>query len=224
MKKNGTLIGLFLALVLASCGQTQPVSSTISSSEASEVSSSEITSSSSSVQEPPSFAFRIIGENECEVSLEESNDYREVSIPSSYEGIPVTHIADRGFSKAPFSSIVIPDSVTTIGYAAFENCSYLASIELPSSLTKIGDYAFYSCTALASFDIPESTTYIGDSAFYGCTSLPSVHIPASVTDIRYKAFAKCLSLTAITVDSENPKFDSRDNYRNRDEQVSCRLP
>lgn len=36
-------------------------------------------------------------------------------------------------------------SVTSIGYAAFYNCSGLTSITIPNSVTSIGDYAFSGC-------------------------------------------------------------------------------
>ena len=48
----------------------------------------------------------------------------------------------------PDSSFVVPDSVTTIGESAFEDCTSLESIVIPSSVTTIGYLAFYDCTSL----------------------------------------------------------------------------
>ena len=72
------------------------------------------------------------------------------------------------------TSIVISDSVTSIGYRAFYNCSGLTSIEIPSSVTSIGDRAFENCSSLTSITIPDSVTSIGNYAFYGCSSLTNV--------------------------------------------------
>ena len=39
-------------------------------------------------------------------------------------------------------------SVTSIGDAAFSDCSSLTSVTIPNSVTSIGDYAFYLCSGL----------------------------------------------------------------------------
>ena len=91
----------------------------------------------------------------------------------------------------------IPDSVTSIGSYAFEDCNSLTSIVIPDSVTSIGSSAFYGCDALTSVEIPDSVTSIGSSAFYGCESLTSIEIPDSVTSIGDWAFEYCYSLTSI---------------------------
>jgi len=97
------------------------------------------------------------------------------------------------------SEYVIPNSVTSIGYSAFKNCTSLTSVTIPDSVTSIGDYAFCNCTSLTSVTIPDSVTSIGYSAFRGCTSLTSVTIPDSVTSIGDAAFSDCTSLTSLTI-------------------------
>ncbi len=72
------------------------------------------------------------------------------------------------------SGAAIPDSVTSIDYGAFRNCSSLTSITIPDSVTSIGKYAFSNCDSLTSITIPDSVTSIGDEAFYKCYSLVEV--------------------------------------------------
>lgn len=49
-------------------------------------------------------------------------------------------------------SVEIPDSVTSIGNAAFGGCKNLTSVTIPDSVTSIGDYAFNYCTSLTSIN------------------------------------------------------------------------
>ena len=97
------------------------------------------------------------------------------------------------------SEYVIPNSVTSIGYSAFKNCTSLTSVTIGNSVTSIGNEAFYGCTSLTSVTVPDSVTSIGDYAFCNCTSLTSVTIPDSVTSIGDYAFCNCTSLTSVTI-------------------------
>ena len=72
-------------------------------------------------------------------------------------------------------SYAIPDSVTSIGHCAFEDCASLTSVTIPDSVTSIGAEAFYNCKSLTSVTIPDSVTSIGDYAFEGCRSLTDVY-------------------------------------------------
>lgn len=44
--------------------------------------------------------------------------------------------------------MTISDSVTIIGFGAFENCTSLSSVTIPNSVTMIDDQAFSGCTSL----------------------------------------------------------------------------
>ena len=48
------------------------------------------------------------------------------------------------------TSITIPNSVKSIGYGAFSDCSSLTSVTIPDSVTSIWKYAFYHCNNLIS--------------------------------------------------------------------------
>ena len=109
-------------------------------------------------------------------------------------------ICDSAFSFcSSLSSIVIPDSVTSIGDSAFSNCSSLSSISIPDSVTSIGDSAFSNCSSLSKIFIPNSVTSIGDSAFSNCSSLSYIVIPNSVTSIGDSAFKFCNSLSKVVI-------------------------
>ncbi|MBR2466818.1 MAG: leucine-rich repeat domain-containing protein [Clostridia bacterium] len=109
----------------------------------------------------------------------------------------VANIPAYAFSCKNLTSVVIPDSVTTIGFSAFYDCESLTSVTIGNSVTTIGDYAFSGCTSLKSVTIGNSVTTVGEYAFYNCDSLTSVVIPDSVTTIGDGAFEYCRSLTSI---------------------------
>ena len=151
-----------------------------------------------------------------------------VTIPSTTNGYPVTSIGTNAFEGTLVTSVIIPNSVVSIGEYAFNYCQDMtsitigtnvtsigdwafsqcpfASVIIPSSVTSIGASAFNSCMNLTSVTIPDSVVSIGNSAFYG-SALPSITIPGSVTNIGDGAFAFCW-LTTITVDPTNASYSS----------------
>ena len=98
-------------------------------------------------------AFKKLSNDTYEVSVGGATAKDSIVIPDTYQGLPVTRIADR----------------------AFANCTGLKSITVPESVTEIGSYAFYFCTALESIKIPVSVTKIGFGAFTSCHKLDKVY-------------------------------------------------
>ena len=84
------------------------------------------------------------------------------------------------------TSVVIPNTVTSIGDGAFVN-NKLTEITIPSSVTSIGDGAFKD-NKLTEITIPSSVTSIDYEAF-AYNQLTEVTIPSSVTSIGNYAFA-----------------------------------
>jgi sugar lactone lactonase YvrE len=118
-----------------------------------------------------------------------------IIIPNS-----VTSIGNNAFGGCiNLVSLTIPNSVIFIGNSAFSNCSRLTSMTLPDSVTSIGQRLFFGCTSLTSITIPDSVTSIGNDAFYDCSGLTSILIPNSVTSIGYRLFFGCTSLSSVTI-------------------------
>ena len=102
------------------------------------------------------------------------------------------------YNCSNLTEIHLPASLTSIGDRAFRYCDNLTEINFPDNLTSIGEYAFNECFSLTEINFPASLTSIGGFAFSGCSSLTEIHLPASLTSIELYAFYNCSSLTKVT--------------------------
>ena len=161
----------------------------------------------------------------------------DITIPEKLDDHPVTGLGESSFSGTyspdhpknntllsfcnQIQSVTIPESVTSIGKSAFEDCSKLDSLIINGVATSmIGAYAFASCTSLTSRSLVGSFQTIGDSAFVNCgmTSLTtdatitsiekyafssrfltSLSLTGNVQEIGDYAFANCTSLTLLSL-------------------------
>ena len=170
-------------------------------------------------------AMVLISEGEYTVSGIGTCTDTEILIPTTYNGLPVVSVEASAFlNNTAITSVVLPDSITSIGEKAFNGCESLTSVMFGknSQLSSIGPGAFNYCYSLESITIPESVTNIGseafnyccglrsvtfgensqltsigDYAFLGCYSLESITIPASVTSIGEWAFVECYRLVEV---------------------------
>jgi len=114
----------------------------------------------------------------------------------------VTTIGDVAFEECTsLTSIIIPNSVKSIGYSSFGFCDRLISIIIPNSVESIENSAFQLCTKLKTitFSPDSKLKTISDSAFSGLFSLTSFTIPDSVTTIERAAFQADNSLIKIII-------------------------
>ncbi len=130
----------------------------------------------------------------------ESKLVRKVTIPDTYENLPVTAIADKLFEDAAsVSTLVIGKNVATIGENAFYNCGGITTVTLPDSVRVVGILAFSCCDSLTELNLGNGVREIGYAAFRGCTALAKIEIPASVTFIAEDAFANCTALGGVYI-------------------------
>ena len=153
----------------------------------------------------------------------------EVNMPNSLK-----HIGDVAFSTTAIREIEIPDSVETVGIAAFYNnfsLTYLnfkkdisgntklstigeyafqdnsiSTLTIPNSVMFIGDYVFFRNKNLISLTFEEGSQLkeIGDYVFYG-NNINSVVIPSSVQIIGDSAFAYNYNLTKVIFEDSQDK-------------------
>ncbi len=111
------------------------------------------------------------------------------------EGIKT--IGGRAFAGTSISYIIIPASVETIQYQAFENCLSLQSVTFNgTAVTLINTGAFRGCSALTTVkNFEKLSAKIGTQAFANCTVLGTLRIGKGVTNISGDAFNGCTALT-----------------------------
>lgn len=116
-----------------------------------------------------------------------------VMIPASYEGEAVVAIKANAFRGTALEYVYIPETVESIGNAAFYGCSALKTLKIAdfsitvgedgnlvttdsSALKTIGQKAFAD-TGITEIDLPDSLVAIGFGAFDGCTAMTKITVP-----------------------------------------------
>ena len=116
-------------------------------------------------------------------------------------GEQVVSIPDQLCYATYCDTIILPESVDSIGYQAFGSNNKLKYVKMPSSLSHIGQGVFYHCEQLSSIRIPEGVHVIPQNAFMSCQALTDVVLPSTLDTIQSSAFSQCLSLPHITLPS-----------------------
>ena len=124
---------------------------------------------------------------------------KEINIPERVRDYIVTAIGAGAFSGYSTMFITLPDTVKSIGRAAFDDCDKLVYLSIPDGVPSIENAVFYNCTSLTDVAIPDSVTAIGNEAFYCCQSLAAVRIPEKTVSIGDYAFLSCKGLTSVTL-------------------------
>lgn len=102
---------------------------------------------------------------------------KEVVVPSTIDGMPVTVIDFFSFQDTNITSIVLPETLKLIQQRAFLGCDTLQSLTI-NGPTEISAKAFSDCTALTSVTISDeayTNSDIGFEAFKNCPNLYTVN-------------------------------------------------
>lgn len=135
----------------------------------------------------------------------------------------VTAIDEIAFYESWLNSIVIPNSITTIGRKAFYCCLDLESISIGQSVNNIGESAFSGCSSIKSLtwnavncmtngDMSTSKierVIIGDdvetlpSNFVRHSKITELKIPQSIVAIGESAFFNCINIKKLVWNAIN---------------------
>ena len=140
----------------------------------------------------------------------------EIELPEGLEMID-----NYALASCDFTSVVIPASVTQMGYCVFNSdfnlktveikgnvpslwdpfidCKALQEVLITGGVETIEDRAFHNLNSLERVQIAGGLKTIGASAFWSCDKLTTVSLPDGVTSIGEDAFEYCVNLTTINL-------------------------
>ena len=156
-----------------------------------------------------------------------------LTVPSEYNGRPVTEIGRYAFAYVNAVELIIPDSVETISEGAFYNCKSLKKVVLGSGIKSIGYKVFYGCNNIGFVDylgtvaswldiefgntyvlgseLPDTNARFSNPVYYArdlhiCGELlTEVTIPDGYERVKKCTFMRCISLSKITL-SDSVKY------------------
>ena len=139
----------------------------------------------------------------------------------------LVEIGEEAFKGSDVTSILMPNTVKSLGTHAFEDCKKLKEVTLSSSLTLIPMAAFRGCDALLELQVPASVTKIADlafeasglkemelpmgvetvgaGAFYNCQQLEKLAFPNSLKKLGVCCFLYCNKLKSLTLPDQKPR-------------------
>ena len=120
---------------------------------------------------------------------------------SDCTGLTAVHISDL----AAWCNIDFANSDANPLYNAknlYINGDLVTNLVIPNSVTSIGDAAFANCINLKSITIHDGVKTIGESAFSGCSKVETIYIGNSIESIKNYAFANCNNIFEIEIASK----------------------
>lgn len=119
------------------------------------------------------------------------NNLVKVIIPNT-----VTSIGYFAFDSTNILSIIIPDGVTKLDSMVLSYCSKLMEIKLPKNLTELSGNNFIN-SGFYELKIPNKVENMGPCVIWNCPNVEEVYIPASVETMSGTAIGNCPNLKKV---------------------------
>ena len=111
-------------------------------------------------------------------------------------------------TKSSLQSVILPDQLQEIDYAAFCECKALmGALIIPEGVVKIEELAFGRCSGMRGILVlPSTLEYIGGSAFSECGFIGELTLPDKLKYIGVQAFASCKNFTGTLILPESLQY------------------
>ena len=116
----------------------------------------------------------------------------------------ITTLLDSAFRECGFTSIDVPNTVTSVGAHAFRENVNLESANLMANITEVPRSCFFGDVKLKSINYSETITSLGSNCFQDCglTTLDQSVLSENITEISSYAFSGCAFEGEITIPSQ----------------------
>ena len=121
-----------------------------------------------------------------------------------FEDVNLPNLTSMGacFNGTQVKKVSNLGKITSI--SGFNKCKVLISVVLPETVKSIGDGCFSECIALKTINIPDACTYFNNNVFNGCIALMSpLVIPKGTTYIGSNAFKSTPNAPIENLDCPN---------------------
>lgn len=122
------------------------------------------------------------------------NSCRKLTDVNLTKQTSLTTLYHYAFYGTGLKTVTLPNTITEIGWAVFQDCNDLESINIPTGI----DYVPYDycegCEKLKSVQMHDGIRTIRHDAFYGCASLENIKVNDQITSIESNAFYGCAKL------------------------------
>lgn len=193
----------------ASSGTEKPASSNSQTEKPANSSSSSSSSSTSNSTEGTKadengiiWAYNSMGSMTAELTGYDARGKRpqgSVKLPSKVDGYTIVSLKDYIFKEnTEITEVVIPDTMTDMGFMAFDKCTNLRKVVFGNGLTSTGECTFAECSNLKEVVWGRNIKEITWQTFWGC-GFEKITLPVGITTIGGCAFAKCEKMREIVL-------------------------
>ncbi len=129
-------------------------------------------------------------------------------LPDYYTGADMFGYAQRPWEHLTPSirSLVIGEGITGTGVYVFPNMTSLTSVVMADSVRTLGSGSFQGCSSLIVLRVGEGVESIGSTCFQRCSGLTAVSLPKSLRTVGRGAFDGCSSLQAAIYPGTEAEF------------------
>jgi hypothetical protein len=96
-------------------------------------------------------------ENGCAILTSYLGNEKEIIIPAAVNGYLVVGLGDNMFAETDIVSVILPQTIETIGWFSFYQCKNLKRVVLPSKISTIGYASFDGCPSTLCLYVAEGS-------------------------------------------------------------------